>query len=210
MLHILTVNPFEENTYLIADDATGDAVVIDPGCYTQAEKEALAADIDRLGLTLRHVLLTHAHLDHVFGCAFLKRNYGVDVWMHSLEQVILTDAPTRAKVYGLGGYEPFEVTNELVEGQLFTVGETTFEVRFVPGHAPGHVAFVNHAERYVIGGDVLFRGSVGRTDFPYCDHNALINSIETQFFTLPDDYTVWPGHGPKTTIGYEKTSNPYV
>jgi hydroxyacylglutathione hydrolase len=210
MLNVLTVNPFQENTYLVADDATGDAVVIDAGAYSQAEKEALAAEITRRGLTLRHILLTHAHLDHVFGCAFLKRQYGVDVWMHPLEQVILDDVASRAAVYGFGGYEPFEVTNELVEGQLFTLGETTFEVRFVPGHAPGHVAFVNHAERYVIGGDVLFRGSVGRTDFPYCDHNALINSIETQFFTLPDDYTVWPGHGPKTTIGHEKSTNPYL
>jgi len=210
MLNVLTFNAFQENTYLVADDATGDAVVIDPGAYSQAEKEALATEIDRLGLTLRHILLTHAHLDHVFGCAFLKRKYGVDVWMHPLEQVILHDAPNRAAVYGFGGYEPFETTNELVEGQLFTLGETTFEVRFVPGHAPGHVAFVNHAERYVIGGDVLFRGGVGRTDFPYCNHNALINSIETQFFTLPDDYTVWPGHGPKTTIGHEKSTNPFL
>ncbi len=210
MLNVLTFNAFQENTYLVADNATNDAVVIDPGCYTQAEKEALAAEIDNRGLNLRHILLTHAHLDHVFGCAFLKRNYGVDVWMHPLEQVILDNVANRAEVYGFGGYEPFEVTNELMEGQLFTLGNTMFEVRFVPGHAPGHVAFVNHAERYVVGGDVLFRGGVGRTDFPYCDHNTLINSIETQFFTLPDDYIVWPGHGPKTTIGAEKTTNPYL
>jgi hydroxyacylglutathione hydrolase len=209
-MHILTFNAFQENTYIVADDATREAVVIDPGAYSQAEKESLTAKIDQLGLNVQHILLTHAHLDHVFGCAYLIRKYGVPVWMHPDDQPNLDTVESRAELFGFGGYEPFGPTKELATGQLFSVGSITFEVRFVPGHAPGHVAFVNHADRYVIGGDVLFRGGVGRTDFPLCSTKMLMQSIENQFFTLPDDYTVWPGHGPKTTIVHEKTTNPFL
>lgn len=210
MIKSFVFSPFQENTYVVADDATGEAVVIDPGCYDQTEKEELARFIDSNKLKVKKLLLTHAHLDHVFGCAFVKRKYGVKLYLHELDMVIFNDVPKRMNIYGLRGYDPTEVDEYLHEGDQIRVGNIIFDVIHVPGHAPGHVAFINHAERYVIGGDVLFRGSVGRTDFPFCDHQALLNSIRTRFYTLPDDYTVYAGHMEPTTIGHEKKTNPFV
>src|SRR5919202_296669 len=202
MIQGFEFSPFQENTYVIADDTTGEAVVIDPGCYEQAEKEALSRFIDERKLTLKYLLLTHAHLDHVFGCAYVKRKYGVKAYLHELDMVIYNDVPTRCALYGLRAYEPTDIDAYLKEGDQFKFGNTVLDVVFTPGHAPGHVAFINHAERYIVGGDVLFRNSVGRTDFPYCNHADLINSIQTQFFTLPDDYVVYPGNMAQPTIGH--------
>lgn len=210
MIQAFEFSPFSENTYVIADDATRDAVIIDPGCYEQAEKEALSRFIDEHKLNVRYLLLTHAHLDHVFGLAYVKRRYNVKAYLHELDQVIFNDVPTRCTIYGLRGYEPSEVDEFIREGDQIKFGNTVLDVVFVPGHAPGHVAFINHAERYVVGGDVLFSGSVGRTDLPYSNHADLVNSIRTEFYTLPDDYVVYPGHNEPTTIGQEKRSNPFV
>lgn len=210
MIHIFEFSPFHENTYVITDEATNEAVIIDPGCYEQAEKEALGRYVTDNNLQVRQLLLTHAHLDHVFGVAYVKRKFGVKAYLHELDMVIYNDVPTRCALYGLRGYEPATIDAFLNENDQIKVGNTVLDVLFVPGHAPGHVAFVNHTDRYVIGGDVLFRGSVGRTDFPFCNHADLINSIQTQFFTLPDDYVVYPGHMEPTTIGQEKRTNPFV
>jgi hydroxyacylglutathione hydrolase len=210
MLKTFTFSPFAENTYVVADNTTLEAVVFDPGCYDQDEKEELSRFLDDNKLTLKAVWLTHAHLDHVFGCAYLKRKYSVKIYMHANEQVILNDTPSRAAMYGLRGFEPFEIDGYLTAGEVLTLGSLLFEIRFVPGHAPGHIAFVNHADRYVIGGDVLFRASVGRTDFPFCSATDLKKSITEQLYTLPDDYTVYPGHMELTTIGHEKKHNPFV
>ncbi len=210
MVQSFEFSPFHENTYVVSDDTTGEAVIIDPGCYEQAEKEALRQYIESNKLKVKYLLLTHSHLDHVFGVAYVKRTFGVKAYLHAFDKVIYNDVPTRCALYGLRGYEPSDIDEFLTEGDQFRFGNTALDVIFVPGHAPGHVAFVNHADRYVIGGDVLFAGSVGRTDFPYCNHADLINSIRTQFFTLPDDYTVYPGHMESTTIGQEKRTNPFV
>ncbi len=201
---------FSENTYVVADDATREAVVIDPGCYDQEEKEALARFIDERNLTVKYLLLTHAHLDHVFGVAYVKRRYGVKAYLHELDKPIFDDVPTRCQLFGLRGYDPATVDEFLREGDQFRFGNTTLDVIFVPGHAPGHVAFVNHADRYVIGGDVLFRNSIGRTDLPFGNHAQLLTSIRTQLYTLPDDFVVYPGHMDPTTIGHEKKTNPFV
>ena len=210
MIQSFTFSPFQENTYVVADDATGEAVIIDPGCYDQVEKEALSIFITDHKLTVKYLLLTHAHLDHVFGVAYVKRKFGVKAYLHPLDKVIYDDVPTRCTLYGLRGYEPSDIDEPLKEGDEIRFGNTVLAVIFVPGHAPGHVAFVNHADRYVIGGDVLFKGSIGRTDFPFSNHNDLINSIKTQLFTLPDDYIIYPGHMEPTTIGQEKRTNPYL
>jgi len=210
MIQAFEFSPFSENTYVIADDATRDAVIIDPGCYEQAEKEALSQFITNNQLTVRHLLLTHAHLDHVFGVAYVKRKYNVKAYLHELDQMVYNDVPTRCAVFGLRGYEPSEIDAHLTEGDQIKFGSIVLDVVFVPGHAPGHVAYINHAERYIVGGDVLFQRSIGRTDFPYSNHADLVNSIRTEFYTLPDDYTVYAGHGEPTTIGQEKRSNPFV
>ena len=210
MVKAFTFSPFQENTYIVIDDETQKAAVIDPGCYDQAEKETLSAFIDSRQLTVTHLLQTHSHLDHVFGSAYVKRKYGVKMYLHELDMVIFNDVPKRMEMYGLRGYDPTEVDVYLCEGDKIAVGNTKLEVLHTPGHAPGHVVFVNHKDRYVIGGDVLFKGSIGRTDFPYCDHQALLNSIRTKLYTLPDDYTVYAGHMDPTTIGREKKSNPFI
>ncbi len=210
MIQAFEFSPFSENTYVIADDVTRDAVIIDPGCYEQAEKEALSQFITSNQLNVRYLLLTHAHLDHVFGVAYVKRKYNVKAYLHELDQVIYNDVPTRCAVFGLRGYEPSEIDAHIKEGDQIKFGSIVLDVVFVPGHAPGHVAYINHAERYVVGGDVLFQRSIGRTDFPYSNHADLVNSIRTEFYTLPDDYTVYAGHGEPTTIGQEKRANPSV
>jgi glyoxylase-like metal-dependent hydrolase (beta-lactamase superfamily II) len=210
MIQSFEFSPFQENTYVITDEATREAVIIDPGCYEQEEKETLCKFIDDHKLTVKYLLLTHAHLDHVFGVAYVKRKFGVKSYLHQQDMVIYNDVPTRCLLYGLRGYEHSEIDAFLSEGDRFRFGNTALDVIFVPGHAPGHVAFVNHADHYVVGGDVLFRGSVGRTDFPYCNPADLLDSIRTKFFTLPDDYIVYPGHMEPTTIGQEKRTNPFV
>ncbi len=210
MIHSFTFSPFQENTYVIADDTTHEAVIIDPGCYEQVEKETLWRFIESHKLTVKYLLLTHAHLDHVFGVAYVKRKFGVKAYLNQLDMVIYNDVASRCALFGLRGYEPSEIDEFIQEGDQFTFGSIVLDTLFVPGHAPGHVAFVNHAERYVIGGDVLFKGSVGRTDLPYCSYTDLMTSIRTKLYTLPDDYTVYPGHMEPTTIGREKRTNPYV
>jgi len=210
MIQSFTFSPFQENTYVVIDEATNEAVIIDPGMYEQAEKEELSRFIDERRLKLKAILLTHAHLDHVFGMAYLKRKYGVNIFLHPKDEVIFNDVPTRTTLYGLRGYEHGQIDEWLTEGDRIRFGNTALDVVFTPGHAPGHVAFVNHVDRYIVGGDVLFRGSVGRTDFPYCNHDDLLNSIQTQFMTLPDDYVVYPGHNEPTTIGQERKTNPFI
>lgn len=210
MVHSFEFSPFQENTYVIADETTREAVIIDPGCYEQAEKEELARFIASQNLTVRYLLLTHAHLDHVFGAAFVKRKYGVELYLNEKDVPILTDVPNRCLMFGLRGYELVERDQNLAEGDVIRFGNIELAVVETPGHAAGHVAFINHAERYVIGGDVLFRGSVGRTDLPYGDFDTLLTSIQTKFYTLPDDYVVYAGHMQPTTIGQEKRSNPFT
>jgi hydroxyacylglutathione hydrolase len=210
MVHAFEFSPFQENTYVVADDQTREAVIIDPGCYEQAEKEQLAAYVAAQNLTVRYLLLTHAHLDHVFGAAFVKRKYGVEMYLNEKDVPILTDVPVRCQLFGLRGFDPVERDQNLAEGDVIRFGTIELQVVETPGHAPGHVAFINHKDRYVIGGDVLFRGSVGRTDLPYGNFDTLLRSIQTKFYTLPDDYVVYAGHMQPTTIGQEKRANPYT
>jgi hydroxyacylglutathione hydrolase len=202
-------SPLYENTYVLYDE-TKEAVVIDPGCLNQSEKEELRTFIDDAQLKVKAVLLTHAHLDHVFGVAYVKRIYSVPVYMHKLEIPILADVENRCKQWGIPGYEPVEADNFLEEGDTFSFGNNTLDIIHVPGHAPGHVAFIAKSNNLIMGGDCLFHHSIGRTDFPGCSHADLINSIKTKFFTLPDNYVVYAGHMQPTTIGEEKLNNPFL
>lgn len=202
-------SPFSENTYVLFDE-TKEAIVIDPGCYTQAEKEELRDYIKTNELNLKAILLTHAHLDHVFGAAYIRRTFGVDVYMHPLDKPILADFETRCKTWGIPGAEPVEAQHFFEEGDTFTFGNTTLEIIHVPGHAPGHAAFIHRSDGFVIGGDCLFHRSIGRTDLPLGDYDTLIHSIKTKFFTLPDNYVVYAGHMQPTVIGEEKKLNPFL
>ncbi len=208
-VHSFVFSPLSENTYVLYDE-TNEAVIIDPGCLRQEEKEELADFIDDKNLKVKYLLQTHAHLDHVFGAAFVKRKYGVLMYLHKNELPILADVENRCKIWGIPGYEPVEADVMIDEGEVIRFGNAELSIIFVPGHAPGHLAFISHADKFIVGGDVLFRGGIGRTDFPGCNHADLINSIKTKFFTLPDDYTVYAGHNEPTTIGFEKTYNPFL
>ncbi|ADQ17180.1 beta-lactamase domain protein [Leadbetterella byssophila DSM 17132] len=207
MITSFVFSPFQENTYVLTDPS-GETIVVDPGCYTQAEKEQLKEFLKPLNV--KAILLTHAHLDHIFGVAYLKRHYDVPVYMHKLDLPILADFEMRCKMWGIPGAESFEAEKFLEEGDVFTFGQTQLEVLHVPGHAPGHIVFVSHENEMIIGGDCLFRRSIGRTDLPMGDHDTLINSIKTKLFSLPDHYTVYPGHMEPTTIGEEKQFNPFL
>ena len=206
-----TFNAFSENTYLLIDDATRQCAIVDPGCYAPAEQQALRQHIETHGLQVAVLLNTHAHIDHVLGNQFVLDTWpGTPYLLHRLDLPVLYSVPTYASNYGFPHSQPAEPTDELVAGQPVRFGETELEVRFTPGHAPGHVVFCHAPTATVIGGDVLFQRSIGRTDLPGGDHATLLHSIETELMTLPDATVVYPGHGPATTIGEERRSNPFL
>ncbi|MVN76873.1 MBL fold metallo-hydrolase [Hymenobacter sp. HMF4947] len=213
MLRIVsfTFNGFAENTYLLIDEATRATAIVDPGAYSRAEQQTLRDYIELEQLSVKYLLNTHAHIDHVLGNAFVLKTYpGIPFLLHALDLPTLRAVPTYAGPYGFAAYEPAEPTGELAAGQVIALGESKLEVRFAPGHAPGHVVLYDAAGGQLIGGDVLFKGSVGRTDLPGGDHPTLLKSIETELLTLPDATVVHPGHGPATTIGAERRSNPFL
>ena len=208
LVKYFTYSPLQENTYIV-QDGRDNCVIIDPGCLSQNEKDSLKNYIIQENLIVKALLQTHTHLDHVFGSNYVKRTFGVQMYMHEADLPVLNDVEARCNMWNIKGYEPVEPDVFIQDGEQLTFGDIILDVIHVPGHAPGHVAFINHKERYVIGGDCLFKGSIGRTDFPLCSHEQLINSIRTKFFTLPDDYTIYAGHMDSTTIGHEKKYNPF-
>lgn len=204
-----TFNPFSENTYVLSDE-TGEAIIIDPGCYDKSEFDTLNDYIESNSLKVTKVVNTHAHIDHVLGVDAIKRKYQVPFYLHKLDEPLLKAVKSYAPNYGFAAFSEPEIEFYLNEGDTVSFGNSALGVVFVPGHAPGHVAFVSETERFVIGGDVLFRQSIGRTDLPGGDFNTLIHSIRTKLFTLPDDYKVYAGHMEPTTIGFEKKNNPFL
>lgn len=206
-----TFNAFSENTYLLIDEATRQCAVVDPGCYSPAEQQTLREYVAAHDLQVALLLNTHAHIDHVLGNQFVLNTWpGTPFLLHRLDLPTLRAVPTYAANYGFPAYQPAEPTGELVAGQPVRFGQTELAVRFAPGHAPGHVVLYHAPTATVIGGDVLFRGSVGRTDLPGGDHATLLHSIATELLTLPDATVVHPGHGSATTIGEERRSNPFL
>jgi hydroxyacylglutathione hydrolase len=201
-------NPYQENTYLLYDDS-GECAIIDPGMYTAAEQNAVVNLIAQHQLKPVLLLNTHCHIDHVLGNKFVFDQYGLKPQFHEGEMAVLEAMPVWAQQSGIR-YElsPLPETY-LPETGTITFGNTTLELIFAPGHSPAHLCFYSAADQVLIGGDVLFRGSIGRTDLPGGNHTQLINNIQQKLFLLPDDCTVYPGHGPETTIGFEKATNPF-
>lgn len=208
-LHIFTFNPFQENTYIVWDDERRCAI-IDPGCYDSHEKEELAAFIASQKLTPVKLLNTHCHVDHVLGNRFVAEKYGLGLEMHRADLPVLEAVPRYAMNYGFDTGEMVKPSVFLNEGETVKVGSLEFEILFVPGHSPGSICFYHRPSAQVIAGDALFYGSIGRTDLPGGNHAQLIRSIREELLTLPDDVTVYPGHGPKTNIGFEKKHNPFL
>ena len=200
--------PFAENTYILSDE-TGECIIIDPGCYEREEKETISTFLNQNNLKVVKLLNTHCHIDHVLGNDFIKEAYGVTLATHEKEAPLLKAVKSYAPNYGFVNYREAEIDEFIDENDMIKFGQSELEILFVPGHSPGHIAFYNREQKLCIGGDVLFQGSIGRTDLPGGDFNTLIQSIHQKFFALNDDVTVFCGHGPATTIGDEKKSNPF-
>jgi hydroxyacylglutathione hydrolase len=205
---IFEFNPFQENTYVLFDDSR-ECVIIDPGCSDAHEEIVLATFVETNKLKVKLLLNTHCHIDHVLGNWFVKKKYQVDLLIHQAEEVVLNAVKVYAPNYGFPAYQETKPDAYLQESDEVKFGNQIMQVLFVPGHAPGHIAFYNANEKILISGDVLFYNSVGRTDLPGGNTQTLMDSIQKKLFLLPDDVTVYPGHGPETTIGFEKKTNPF-
>ncbi len=202
-------NPFYENTYVISSQA-GNCLIFDPGCYEDFERKELIDFVELEGLKVKAIINTHCHIDHVLGNDYLRDKYSVPLKIPKYEKEVYEAIPVIAPQWGITGYHQAEVDEFLEEGNVISLDEIELEMIEVAGHSPGHLIFYCKEDREVIGGDVLFRESIGRTDLPGGDHDALLSNIQQKVYTLPEDVTVYPGHGPSTTIGHEKMHNPFV
>ena len=205
-----TFNPIQENTYLVYDE-TNEAVVIDAGCVSDIEKRILKNYIETNELTLKGVWNTHLHFDHQFGNKFLYTTYGVMPEAGKEDEYLLEDMVAHVRSFGLDVKEEAQpLGGYITDGQVLKFGNAAFTAFHVPGHSPGSMAFYDEKEGVLFAGDVLFRGSIGRTDLPGGDYATLINSITRKLLPLPDSTIVYSGHGPTTTIGYERKNNPFL
>jgi hydroxyacylglutathione hydrolase len=206
ILEMLTVGPFQENCYLIGDEASGVGAVVDPG----DEAARIAMAVEQTGLEIGSIIVTHAHIDHVGGVTALVDEYACPVLMHAEAEPMLEQLPTQALMMGLRFGKIPTVDRHIGEGETLEIGDLRLRPLYTPGHAPGHLAFYIEDEGLVLSGDALFAGSVGRVDLPGGSMEVLMRSIEERLMTLPDETRVHPGHGPQTEIGNERATNPFL
>ncbi len=204
-----TFNPFQENTYILSNEEK-ECWIIDPGMYNRDEEYILFDYIEQNGLTPRKIFNTHTHIDHIMGIEAVKNKFNIPLGIHADDQPVLANAKGSAMLFGL----PLNATPVadffINHGDVLHLGKDQLNIRFTPGHSPGSIVFYHAAGNWVIGGDVLFEGSIGRTDLPGGNHNQLLQSIKEQMYCLPDNTIIYPGHGRPTTVGTEKQSNPFV
>jgi len=208
-LHSFTHNPFQENTWIIWSDEL-DCLIIDPGCYTVAEKKELSDFIEKKQLKPMRLINTHCHIDHVLGNPFVNERYGLTPEIHPLDLPLLKAVEQYGTMWGINSQVQPEPLLTLKEGDVISLGENKLEIIFTPGHAPGEVSLYCRSQNFLISGDVLFYESIGRTDLPGGNHAELIKTIREKLFALNDITQVHPGHGPSTTIGHEKKYNPFL
>ncbi len=210
-IHIqsFTFNPFQENTYLLYDESK-QCLIIDPGCSNSAERKQLIDFVEEKSLLPVRLLNTHCHIDHILGNKFVSDTYKLDLEANKNDLRTLEAGRVSAEIFGIEYEESPLPKVFLEEGDVIQIGESQLEIAFTPGHSAGSICFYNRQQKFIIGGDVLFYQSIGRTDLPGGNHAQLLESIRTKLFTLPDDFTVYPGHGPSTTIGFEKMHNPFL
>ncbi len=205
-----TFNPLGENTYILWDESTKSAAIIDAGMYDRNECNQISEFISQNQLNLQFLLGTHAHIDHIFGNWYIKQEFpDVPYLLHEEDVKMIQRSETMAALWNLN-YTPSPLPDRYVNhGDTVDIGNITLKVRFVPGHAPGHVIFINEAENFAVVGDCVFQGSIGRTDLPGGNHELLLEKIRTEIFTLPEDMELFSGHGPSTTVGREINTNPF-
>lgn len=208
-VNFFTFNPVQENTYVISNEK-GQALIIDPGCYFSAEQEMLKNFLAKENLKPVQLLNTHCHLDHVFGNRWIYETYALELFIHPDEEKMLQMAPASGLMWGLAFDNYNGPLHFLNEGDIVSLGDAHLRVILTPGHSPASVCFYYEQGNFLIGGDVLFKESIGRTDLPGGNHHQLLQSIRNQLFSLPDETVVYPGHGEPTTIGYEKKYNPFL
>ena len=202
-----TFNPFQENTYVITN-ANKACWIVDPGMFSASENEELLHYIKSQNLTPKAIINTHAHLDHILGVHFLQETFEIPFYIHELDEPTLQYGPIAASMYGLGTIQMPKSCN-FYKDELFDLGGTPIQVIHTPGHAPGHVILYCASENWVINGDMLFAGSIGRTDLPGGNHELLLEKVRSEIFSLPNDYVLYPGHGIDTTVESEKSQNPF-
>lgn len=202
-------NSFQENTYLLYDE-TKEGIIVDPGCYEDFEKRQFDEFISDNNIKLVRLINTHSHVDHILGNNHIIEKYNIGLEIHKSGLIIHQHVKDHGAAFGLIIDTPNEPINFLEEGDKIKFGNSEPDVIYTPGHVDGHICLVSHDDKFIIAGDVLFQMSIGRTDLPTGDFDLLINNIKEKILKLPDDFTVYPGHGPETTIGFEKKHNPYL
>lgn len=204
---VFPFNAFQENTIVVSNDQ-GEAIIFDPGCYSKDEENELSDFIAENELSVLAVLYTHAHIDHILGAAFVQKRYNAPAYLHKLDHETWNSVASYAHVYGFEGYQLETVpAHSLEDGQELQIGSFKIHVRHTPGHAPGHVVYYFEEDKFIINGDVLFKGSFGRVDLPGGNLETLKSSIFNILFKYPEVTVVYCGHGPETTIGQEKRTN---
>ncbi len=201
--------PFQENTYILYDE-TKECVIIDPGCYDNRERSILSDFIVSNNLKPVKLLNTHCHLDHVFGNGFIAEKYKLELEINKNDQVVLDSYLTMAKMYNLNAEASPKPSHYIDEGDIIKFGNSKLEIVFTPGHSPGSITFYNQEEKFMIAGDVLFHGSIGRSDLPGGNHETLIKSIKNKLLPMGDAFKVYSGHGIATSIGFERVNNPFL
>jgi hydroxyacylglutathione hydrolase len=205
---ILEFNPFAENTYILYDE-TGECIIVDPGCNNETEEKALSDFISSKKLTPKKLINTHFHIDHVLGNQYVADKYKLTLEMHEQGMFFFEKQDQIAKTYGIHYKGSPNPGNFLKEGDVIEFGNTKLNIIHVPGHSKGSICLHEPESQNLIVGDVLFRDSIGRTDLPGGEHEVLLSGIRNKLFVLPAETRVYPGHGPSTTIGYEKDHNPF-
>lgn len=204
-----TVNPLGENSLVLSDES-GKCILIDPGFYYGEEKDEIKYYLGRNNLEPEKIVNTHCHFDHIMGAEFIRNEYNVPFCAHADDAFWIERAGQQARMFGLEMGEVKPIDHFLKEGEKLKFGNSELDVIHVPGHTPGHVVLYSNADKFLIAGDVLFYGSIGRTDLPGGNHQDLILNIKNKLFELPEDTKVYCGHGQETTIGFEKKTNPFL
>lgn len=209
-LHKFTFNPFQENTYLVWDEETKESMIVDPGCSNELEEKEIVTFLTDNSLNVKYLINTHCHIDHVLGNKFIKEKYSCKFYAPELDIPLLENVVEQAKMFGIK-IKPSPLPDEYITEELkLQIGNSEMNFLFTPGHTPGEYCIIFDNEKICISGDVLFLEGIGRTDLWGGDYETLLQSIRNKLFTLNDEYLVYPGHGDKTTIAYEKKHNPFL